>query len=619
MVRARLPFIGVALALMLMAQGAFGRTEPAADVPATLPAGPAEALVQARTLRDEGRSAEAETLLRQALANHPDDPALARTLADTLVDLEKLPEAVEVLEGVIARWPDDVDSRFRLADFYLWTQRDALALEQYLVLLQFRAHDPALRRKTADVLMAMDRAVEAIPHLEAYLSAIPGDLEALQLLHNVYLWNDRFDDALSVLRRMAELMPDDLEIRRLLAQRVLEQGDEKEAIVLYQGIIAAAPADTASQRRLGLLYEWNNAPEKALKQYEIVLAQEPDDTDIRARAASLSAGLGKTRKARAHARKLDLNHPVSLQIARDALMLNEPAASMVGVDYLFYMNNQDFMRHQVGVRGSAGINDDVYLGGFYRYHWMEGPGAPSVPGGARGPEGTIMAHEVGVFTGFRLPSRFSGRAGVSLAWHDTNWVSVNGFADLTGVFGPVAVTVFFDRADTRTTLGAVQREIVSNNAGLRLWAELHPRVFFWASGEYRRVSDGNNGAAGEAALGYLVLRNPRIELAYTYNIQAYSNQINNQLYFSPSRYQTHGPMAVVRHPLGRYFAYGLDLRFWHAIEDETLSLTYGARLIGRPGGNHLLVATFQRTDTVWGFSSQFYNETIVTAAYSFEF
>ena len=631
----------LAIALVAAAPGAGARPKPAAkaaktaktapvDVPPQLD--PVEAVRRAHTLRDEGHAGEAEPLLRTVVEQAPDNlPALVE-LAETLTDLDRDDDAMHLYERIVAMQPDDATTRMRLADFYLFKDQPDAALGHYMVVLNARPNDPSLHQKVAQILMAMDRTADAVPHLKAYCDAVPGDVDARKELYKAYLWTDDVASAMAMLRQIVAEHPEDLDSTRELAERMVDKSDEKGAIELYERLVERNPTDSPARRELGELYEWNDAPRKALDQYEAYLELKPFDSEIRGRALQLSVDLGLGNRAKSHADVLGVADPRSRELSRQMMLVETGLGTSLGAEYAFFNNNNQFFHHEVGPRFRYGIGEDIGVGARYAFHLVKGPQSyvtPAVepPGGPA--TGQAMGHTGEVFADFRLPWDLLLQAGVAVTWWDTHWTSVGALLALTKDFGEASITLSGQRAEYLTTFGDLDFKVMGNTAALDVAWEFWYPMFVTLGGEYTYLQasglPANHRLMGQVGLGVVAYDDPRVEVAYEYDIEAFTKTSPDQFsYFVRNHYQRHGPAISLRHPVLHWLLYGFDVHLWHIPEDSTstfptMQLTYGAELVMRPGGDNLIKLAYHRTDTIVGYSSSLYNENVLTVSYTYEF
>lgn len=112
------------------------------------------------------RYADAEPVLRKALAARPEDPALQTELADVLNAEGKPADAIAVLEKLHAAKPDDPAIATMLADLYAQTGDHAKADPLYAQAVAAHPHDPALLAARGDTLVREGQYQEALPVLK---------------------------------------------------------------------------------------------------------------------------------------------------------------------------------------------------------------------------------------------------------------------------------------------------------------------------------------------------------------------------------------------------------------------------------------------------------------------
>lgn len=585
---------------------------PAAAVP-----DPAETVRQARALRDAGKPAEAEALLGTHLQSSPEDLDVRAELAEALSDQSKDAEAAAQWERVVHARPTEDAARLRLADLYVGLDQADSALEHYQAVLEHRPNDPALRRRTGLLLLDMDRGPEAIPHLEAYSALVPGDEEVLSALQKLYAWNERPDDAMKILEKRVELHPEDVDAARELAERYLDREKETKAIALYERVVKARPDDLPARRALGQLYEWNSAPRKALEQYEAYLASKPYDAEVRARALSLSTDLALGSKARLHGYLLRSSDSRFRDLAREAVLAETGFGSWAGVQYSFFHEQDRLYFHAAGPRAAYEVKDWATVGAWYQFrHLQSAESAPAVR--------TILGHAVGMFANLSLPKAFQLSLGASFAHYDTGFNSGNGFLTVSRDIGPVTLSLQAERSDLLTSTGDVRTKVVSNNLTLGIDSEPVNRLLVHASGTWGLYSDWNQRLASSVGIGCRPFDLPRFELWYEYDYDHFRHPgalSGGITYFAPSNYHSHGPLATLTHPVAPWFAYGLDLHLWHVYGsgDNALLLQYGANVTFRPALHHMIQASYQRSDEVWGSAAIRYQDNQVRFSYAYEF
>jgi len=604
--------IAGAFSLVFVTAGPGARAQDAAGSPEDL-------AQQVERLLEAGAVEQAEAILREAVEKDPQDARLMRLWSRVLAEQGRDPEALRACERAVSLDPADPESRLWLAELYLRAEQPDSALEHYRIVEQARPNDPALKRQIAQILVWLDRNEEAIPYLEAYLAMVPAEVETLKTLYRLYLWTDQPDKALAMLEQVVERDPADRDANLELAQRYLDRDRVPDAIRVYQRMLQRNPVDAEAACALGTLYEWTDAARKALEAYERCLELRPFQEEARARALALSVELGRAREARTHARVLGVAGPAYDEAARRALLEDAGLGTALGVDFLWFNDRLGLHHIAVGPWGSYGLGDSVTVGARYRYHWLRGH--PDLDGSL--PAATVMGHEAGLFAEFKVHDQWTLDVSAAVTRYDSGWTSFNARAEQRADFDRLSLSFFLERADNLTTTGAVLDRVVFNTGGASLFVNPWRGLFvdLAAEGSYLNP-DGNVRVYGWGAVGYRFLEMPHLEASYTYSIEHYrDNEEAGRVrsYFNPRAYQTHGPSASFRHPVTRWFLYGLDLRLWHAVRDDALLVTYGALLRFLPGVRHRLDLSYHRTDTLVGTGGGLYQENVLTASYGFEF
>jgi Flp pilus assembly protein TadD len=225
------------------------------------PTGRLMGLLLART----GRTAEAEPLLRRALASSTrPEPEVARELARIYLESYRIDAAAAVLE----RWMRDAP---RDATPHLWqVEVDKRSeAEAKVIIAHYRAaleRDPGLDRARlglADTLRSEHRNDEAAVEYAAYLERHPEDPAALlgAGINTAEMGDD--GTARARLRKAAELAPDDPRAFSELAAIALRRNDPAEALSLLDQAIRIEPNDYELRYRRRVVLERQGRHEQA--------------------------------------------------------------------------------------------------------------------------------------------------------------------------------------------------------------------------------------------------------------------------------------------------------------------------------------------------------------------
>ena len=163
-----------------------------------------------KTLREEGKSLEAEDALKQALALNPDDPAAEGELAQVYDDMGRFEEEIPLLNKKIAKEPQDYFSYSRLARTYTRLGRSA---EAEATFAQAKKSDGG---KTADAYIKAGyfylSSGESAQAKAAFESAIAVDTASPRGYHHMgaYLMSvKQYSEAEKNLRRAREMLEAD--------------------------------------------------------------------------------------------------------------------------------------------------------------------------------------------------------------------------------------------------------------------------------------------------------------------------------------------------------------------------------------------------------------------------
>ena len=134
----------------------------------------------ATMLSGQGRGAEAETLLRDALRIQPMWGQIHYSLGLLLAEnTDRLPEAIRSLERAAGYWPENPRVNFNLAIAYWQNKRVEDAVRSFEQCIRMQPDNPEFRQRVSELLAQNDRWSEALPHLR-HLNALLPDRPDLQ-------------------------------------------------------------------------------------------------------------------------------------------------------------------------------------------------------------------------------------------------------------------------------------------------------------------------------------------------------------------------------------------------------------------------------------------------------
>jgi tetratricopeptide (TPR) repeat protein len=293
--------------------------------------GMAESLYQLAGLLESNQSSDAAlTLVRLALAAHPDDPIYLSLLAETLDSQSQTAAALAVFRQVP---PDGLygwEAQIKVADELHKLGRDdeAVAALQKLIDSQPGRAEAAI--ELGDVLRSASRFPEAVKAYDTAIARI-GTLpasdwslyyfrgialersdqwpkaeldfkKALELQPNQpyvlnylgYTWVDKgvhLDEAMAMLKRAVDQKPDDGYIVDSLAWAYYRLGNYDKAVIYQEKAISLDPSDSVLNDHLGDIYWKLGRRDEARFQWQRALAFKPDADRVAPIEAKLQRGL----------------------------------------------------------------------------------------------------------------------------------------------------------------------------------------------------------------------------------------------------------------------------------------------------------------------------------------
>lgn len=131
----------------------------------------------------------------------------------------------------------------------------------------------------AGVLIAADRADEAVADLEKALTASPDDKNLLLVLARAHGHLKKMDLARKDLDRGLAAAPTDVELQRARGWAAMEAKDYDDAIARFEALVAADPDNIYRLMNLSHAYQMAQRPEAALREADETLRIDPFDVD----------------------------------------------------------------------------------------------------------------------------------------------------------------------------------------------------------------------------------------------------------------------------------------------------------------------------------------------------
>lgn len=270
------------------------------------------------TLVLAGRRAEAASLLREWLRDHPRDAVRQVTTARLIAELGMPDEALERYRLALDAWPADRAVRMEYATALLWSGRHDEAAEAFRWLAESDAADEDARLGLARALAWGGKPAEAEPLLASLSASHPADTSLRSLLRSV---RANLTPSASVAAGWLERDPGHRAYRLALARALALEGRHTDAALEYDRLLS----DSAS---LALLSEaagvraggGDSVGTAALLARAVAIA--PDDDALRERYAQALAWSGdRSAASREYTRLLANGDVARLRLARGNLRL----------------------------------------------------------------------------------------------------------------------------------------------------------------------------------------------------------------------------------------------------------------------------------------------------------
>lgn len=205
-------------------------------------------------LAQQGKAAEAETLLRRLTQRHPHEAAPWYNLGNVQLALDKPADAEQSLLTALRLVPDDVDTRLSLGSALHRQSRFAEAEAAYRSCIAAQPQWPAPRLNLVSVLID-DGRFNAAEHECATLIAQNPELpEAHRFLGAALGQQGKIVPALAAYRAGAALTPDDATAQRILGGALAECGHLHEGLRVLARAAAMGCDVLELQQLLGMVY-----------------------------------------------------------------------------------------------------------------------------------------------------------------------------------------------------------------------------------------------------------------------------------------------------------------------------------------------------------------------------
>ncbi|MEZ4267721.1 MAG: tetratricopeptide repeat protein [Myxococcota bacterium] len=206
----------------------------------------------------------------------------------------RLLQAVAEFEAAAKAEPTQLQALGPLSTLYLELKRpaDALAVAERALAVRDTAE---LRGRAAECLLALDRAPEAIIHLQTATTAHPADAESWAQLGRAHFLAEQPNEAEGALLRAFELDPTPA-YRMALGSFYQARTRFAEAVPVFAGLLKTDPAHVGALAGLAQSLEGLGQPAEAGRVWERFITQAATDPALREQVEQATARLSALRK-----------------------------------------------------------------------------------------------------------------------------------------------------------------------------------------------------------------------------------------------------------------------------------------------------------------------------------
>jgi len=230
-------------------------------------------------MRGQGRLAEAESSVRQAIAADPDKPAFHNTLAVLLRSLGRWDEADSAYRQALKLWPGYPEAHFNLGLLHELRGRRDDAIVELREALRLKPDYAQARFRLAGLLQRGGFAQEALAELEGAGPAADS-FEALYHRGGALTALRRHDEAIAALERARTQRPDSLEATLAMAAALREAGRNDEALAAYWRALELRPDRLATHDELNRLAWTSGRHDLYLRSFAYVRERRGPDAEL---------------------------------------------------------------------------------------------------------------------------------------------------------------------------------------------------------------------------------------------------------------------------------------------------------------------------------------------------
>ncbi len=229
-------------------KGDLGKAEKYAEEVLQKEPGNVQALVLlANILEKEDKNEPLRHIYERILAIEPGNTTILFNLGVLELDAGNTDKALDYLKKVVNIDPKDAQARDYLFDIYQSLNREELAFDQAVALIDLYPQKIEYYRYIFDYLVKGQKYFKLSKFMQKGVKANPKNFELRENLILAYLESDNKGLAVKEMEEALKLRPNDADLLFDLAEIKEEMGKPEEALKLYKKVIEIAPENEKAQ------------------------------------------------------------------------------------------------------------------------------------------------------------------------------------------------------------------------------------------------------------------------------------------------------------------------------------------------------------------------------------
>jgi tetratricopeptide (TPR) repeat protein len=476
-----------------------------------------------------------KSMLEKKLLENPSHTELKKELFQVYISQDKLSQAILLAESIIKTHPED-------REFYL---------------------------KYARALSWHNKKDEAEASLKKLLETTPDNAFLYFELGRLFHQTNQLEKAQNALETSLTLYPSSIMTKKELAEVLAKTGRHKEALALALNITYTDGEKLDSLLTKARVFHFISRLDDARMIYQQILQDYPYNTDALWGLAETSIYTGDFESAQSAIKTYEKATPDNRSLHLQDLFTHYVSPE-IELKTEYYSNSSDFTRINEGIDAEcyAGYGARLNIG-YYASHFKQ-DGFKNFSRQSLVAKGVKQISET---------TSISGSLGGNFYNNHTN--NLNARASLYLKPAKALKTALsyehIDIIDTENpfgnsiynyvvTIGAVGRNIKTDDYSLYLLIEPLSKLYFSGKGTWGDYSDGNRKLSALLETGYLFMSKPYVRASYNYFYLDYQDPgpvytgrtLSETAYYDPINFETHTLRLELKHYLSKAVSFGVE-------------------------------------------------------------